>query len=51
VTEGLNPAFLLEPQADPPHTRFGPMRILVAHNVPGGRNVARWKRQTLMSVI
>jgi 1,4-alpha-glucan branching enzyme len=38
VPEGMNPAFLLEAQADSPHARFGPMRILVAHNVPRGRN-------------
>ena len=34
----MNPAFLVESPADSPHARFGPMRILVAHNVPRGRN-------------
>ncbi len=38
MPEGMNPAFLLDAQGDSTHSRFGPMRILVAHNVPRGRN-------------
>ena len=38
VPEALNPALLSESLPDSPHARFGPMRILVAHNVPRGRN-------------
>jgi glycosyltransferase involved in cell wall biosynthesis len=38
VPGGMNSAFLSESPADSPHARFGPMRILVAHNVPRGRN-------------
>jgi len=38
MPEGMNPALLLDSLGDSPHARFGPMRILVAHNVPRGRN-------------
>lgn len=38
VPEAMNPALPSESFSDSPHTRLGPMRILVAHNVPRGRN-------------
>jgi len=38
VAGGLNPALLSESPSDSPHARLGPMRILVAHNVPRARN-------------